>query len=144
MPFTMNASGMLARLQSAQAAITPMLDAANQNITASMQSTLDELYGPRLGKHWQLEQIASEVGAEVHVWTDNEYVRGYEFGTRPHRITPRSARVLAFAVGGAQVFTARVQHPGTRGHFHGPAVELALQMTARSEWTDALEQALNQ
>lgn len=35
-------------------------------------------------------------------------------GTRPHTILPRRASVLRFNVGGAVVFTRRVNHPGTR------------------------------
>lgn len=35
-------------------------------------------------------------------------------GTRPHTIVPRNARVLHFRAGGADVFAARVNHPGTR------------------------------
>lgn len=36
-------------------------------------------------------------------------------GTRPHTIVPRSARVLHFrTAGGDEVFTRRVNHPGTR------------------------------
>ncbi|HEX9994494.1 MAG TPA: hypothetical protein VGB14_16310 [Acidimicrobiales bacterium] len=34
-------------------------------------------------------------------------------GTRPHRIVPRNAKVLAFDVGGVTVFARYVDHPGT-------------------------------
>jgi hypothetical protein len=38
-------------------------------------------------------------------------------GTRPHMIVPRSAKVLHFRTdAGASVFTARVNHPGTRAN----------------------------
>ncbi len=40
------------------------------------------------------------------------YAEFMEFGTRPHPIFPRNARVLAFEAGG-MVFTRRVMHPGT-------------------------------
>jgi len=41
------------------------------------------------------------------------YAGVVERGSRPHLILPRSARVLAFDVGGETVFSRRVQHPGT-------------------------------
>lgn len=37
-----------------------------------------------------------------------------EYGTAPHVITPKNAKVLAFKVGGKQVFTKKVNHPGTK------------------------------
>lgn len=37
-----------------------------------------------------------------------------EYGTAPHIITPKNAKVLAFKVGGKQVFTKKVNHPGTK------------------------------
>lgn len=42
------------------------------------------------------------------------YAAIHEFGGKipPHVIEPRKAKVLAFMVGGKQVFARRVQHPG--------------------------------
>lgn len=36
--------------------------------------------------------------------------------TPPHEILPKSAKVLAFQVGGTTVFARRVMHPGTKGN----------------------------
>lgn len=55
------------------------------------------------------------------------YARFVEFGTRPHEIRPRKARVLAFKVGSRKVFARRVQHPGTRAQpFMIPGAERAI------------------
>lgn len=47
------------------------------------------------------------------VETDVEYAVFMEFGTRPHTITPNTARALHFWVDGVEVFTDIVHHPGT-------------------------------
>lgn len=40
-----------------------------------------------------------------------------EFGTAPHRITPkRKGKLLVFEVGGRTVFTTAVDHPGAQPH----------------------------
>lgn len=40
-----------------------------------------------------------------------------EFGTRPHIIRPKTARVLRFKVNGQYVYARQVRHPGTKGLF---------------------------
>jgi hypothetical protein len=42
-----------------------------------------------------------------------EYAATIEFGSSPHFILPRFAKVLKFDVGGETVFAKYVQHPGT-------------------------------
>lgn len=42
------------------------------------------------------------------------YAAYVEYGTRPHEIRPRNARVLSWKKGGQRIFARRVQHPGTR------------------------------
>ena len=50
------------------------------------------------------------------VFTDEKYAPYVEFGTRPHVITPKNRKMLAFRVGGRLVFAKRVNHPGTRAY----------------------------
>ena len=54
-------------------------------------------------------------GNMAQVGPTASYAPFVSFGTRPHEIRPRSARVLAFPGGnqGGTVFAARVRHPGT-------------------------------
>lgn len=55
-------------------------------------------------------------GARVSfsVVADADYASFVHDGTRPHVITPKSAKVLAFRAGGTMVFASRVNHPGTK------------------------------
>ena len=46
-----------------------------------------------------------------------KYAPYVEFGTRPHEIRPRRAKVLHWISEGEHVFARRVRHPGTRGQF---------------------------
>lgn len=87
------------------------------------------------------------------------YAGFVEHGTRPHEITPRVARVLAWAPGPAggahrrlsgrsrvgnttMIFAKRVHHPGTRAQpFMVPGAKLAAQKSGASividEWNGA-------
>ncbi len=51
-------------------------------------------------------------GHKAFVGTDLEHGPYIEMGTRPHTIEPKRAQALHFFVGGNEVFTRRVQHPG--------------------------------
>lgn len=65
---------------------------------------------------------------------DNVDVAGFnEYGTRPHVIRPRRARVLRFPVGGRIVYARRVNHPGTpaRPWFY-PTMETWPQLVRRA------------
>lgn len=52
------------------------------------------------------------------VSTATEYAAYVEYGTNPHTIVPRRAKVLAFKIGGSMVFAKKVQHPGFSGRFY--------------------------
>lgn len=54
-------------------------------------------------------------GFSTRVGSDLNYADAIENGTRPHQIRPVNANVLAFKVGGEDVFTMYVNHPGTEG-----------------------------
>jgi len=60
---------------------------------------------------WSVEGLTGRVISQA------PYSAYVEFGTRPHMIFPRRARVLRFEVGGRTVFARYVHHPGTRGRF---------------------------
>lgn len=58
------------------------------------------------------------------VGTNVEWGRALNDGSRPHIITPKKAKVLAFPGAGGMVFAKRVRHPGTRAtHFMEHGVE---------------------
>lgn len=57
------------------------------------------------------------------VYAGAEYAPYVEYGTAPHEIVPKNAKVLAFN----GIFTSRVSHPGTAPQpFMEPAVEATL------------------
>jgi len=51
---------------------------------------------------------------EVIIGNDHKAAWILEFGSKPHRITPKSARALKIYSGGEASFLRRVEHPGTR------------------------------
>lgn len=65
--------------------------------------------------------------AKVISKSGNTYNLGYllETGTSPHVIEPVDAKVLHFQINGEDIFTKRVQHPGTVAQ---PHFSKALQM----------------
>jgi HK97 gp10 family phage protein len=72
-------------------------------------------------------QLGSTAGAKKPgnydgiVSTNKEHASHVEFGTRPHTITVKTARVLS---DGKTIFGKRVQHPGTQAQpFMRPAVD---------------------
>jgi len=48
------------------------------------------------------------------VFVGEKYGKYVEFGTRPHIIRPKSAKMLAFKVNGQMVFARQVRHPGSK------------------------------
>lgn len=56
------------------------------------------------------------------VFVGEKYGKWVEFGTDPHIIRPKNAKVLAFKVNGRMVFARKVNHPGSRPYpYMGPA-----------------------
>lgn len=67
---------------------------------------------------------ASVDGLSAEVTANADYAAYVEYGTAPHVIRPRNAKVLAFQAGGKTVFAAEVNHPGTPAQpFMTPAAE---------------------
>jgi hypothetical protein len=67
-----------------------------------------------------LSNLGSAAGvagsASVAVGGDNPVAAYIEYGTRPHTIRARNARVLAFETSGGTVFARSVNHPGTKAN----------------------------
>jgi hypothetical protein len=55
-------------------------------------------------------------GLAAYVVSEHPATQHVIYGTRPHIIRPRRARVLRFEVGGRVVYAAYVKHPGTRAN----------------------------
>lgn len=76
-------------------------------------NTMRELAPVRTG--FMRESISKSVGeGEATVGPADPKAVFVEYGTRPHAIYPVNASCLAFFAGGRMVFTAYVNHPGTR------------------------------
>ncbi len=67
------------------------------------------------------------IGPDLNVAPYAPYVI---FGTKPHEIRAKPGKTLAFTVGGQQIFTKVVQHPGTKAQ---PFVQEAFQA-----WVDSI------
>lgn len=55
-----------------------------------------------------------EFDGKNKVIANAEYSADLEYGTNPHVIEPKTAKVLHFKSDGQNVFTKRVNHPGTK------------------------------
>lgn len=81
------------------------------------------------GLHVRSGALLNSIGASKKVTVESDgsvtgqigpqgiaYAAIHEFGgtTRPHRIEPRNARVLAFNMGGKPAFARFVNHPGSK------------------------------
>lgn len=64
-----------------------------------------------------------ESGYKGRVATDEAYATYVEKGTKPHTITPKNKKLLAFKIDNRVVFARRVNHPGSKPY---PFMEPAL------------------
>ena len=53
-------------------------------------------------------------GLSAEVAATAEYAADVEFGTKPHKITAKNGKALAFKKDGKTVFAKSVNHPGTK------------------------------
>ncbi len=53
-------------------------------------------------------------GRILRIRNTKRHAKFLEFGTAPHPIVAKNAKVLRFKVGGAVIFRRRVMHPGTK------------------------------
>jgi hypothetical protein len=85
------------------------LEAACQEIADYAQ-----MIAPRVTGRYASSIYSRSVGeCQFVIGAGAEYAAVIEFGSAPHFIVPRNAKVLAFDVGGETVFAKYVNHPGT-------------------------------
>jgi hypothetical protein len=56
----------------------------------------------------------AKLGQTIYLGFQANYAAHMEYGTAPHKIFPKDKKALFFHVGGAGVFAASVNHPGTK------------------------------
>ena len=61
------------------------------------------------------------------VYVGEKYGEYVEFGTKPHTISPKNRKMLAFKVNGVTVFARKVKHPGGKPY---PYMQPAFEETA--------------
>jgi HK97 gp10 family phage protein len=78
-------------------------------------------------KTGRLRSSITHVKVDDYLWqagTNVKYGKYVEFGTSPHKITPRSKKALAFTKNGKKVVVKSVMHPGSKAKpFLLPAAE---------------------
>lgn len=112
----------------------------SQMAVAQIKIKLEEHYGQRLAALWENAEITPPGAGELaHIQTaaTSPYIMGYEFGTRPHDIVARNI-ALKFEKNGELFYRHMVHHPGTQGKHQSAELELAIEQTCSTEWTDAL------
>ncbi|MFZ3595035.1 hypothetical protein [Streptomyces sp. BH104] len=77
----------------------------------------------RMGAFVDWKVVSGPTGLTGVIVCDHPAVHYVINGTRPHLIRPRRKKVLRFEVGGREVFTKLVRHPGTKANdFLGKAL----------------------
>ena len=56
----------------------------------------------------------ARLGETIYLGFQANYAAHMEYGTKPHKIVPKDKQALFFYIGGASVFAASVNHPGTK------------------------------
>ena len=93
-----------------------------------------------------VDESSADVSVRIGTSGDVKYAAIQEFGGTipPHEIVPDKAKALAFAVGGKQVFAARVNLPAVtmpeRSYLRSSLAEMAVDITA--EMSEAVVQAI--
>lgn len=82
---------------------------------------VEALPGDRIGVK---SSPSGSFGVSVVIGSNEQYAAYVEGGTKPHKIRPRNAKVLAFQGAGGTVFAREVNHPGTpAANMFGDALE---------------------
>jgi phage gpG-like protein len=93
-----------------------------------------------------IDDSSADVSVRIATSADVKYAAIHEFGGTipPHQIMPDKSRALAFAIGGKQVFAARVQLPTVampeRPYMRSSLAEMADEI--REELTGAVVEAM--
>ena len=101
-----------------------MLESARENIVVVAKTLAPKKTGALQGS---IEVTPADEPMSVLICADKPYARFLEYGTRPHEIVVKNARVLHFQVSGKNVFAKRVQNPGIpegKFSFINPAIEM--------------------
>lgn len=64
----------------------------------------------------QVQTGGNEITGLVYSAGNIKYAAGLEYGTTAHVIEARTAKCLAFMVGGEMIFAKRVNHPGNKAY----------------------------
>lgn len=114
----------------------------NETILLSENLRIQEFYGARLAKYWDLQDIGPASGelAHLHIGSDDPKVIGYEFGTREHFIrTSQDGRpILRFDWTDGLSYFKWVHHPGTKPHNLQGDVLTSFDDECQTQWEEAL------
>ena len=123
---------------------------ANRAIELATRRSLGQLYGANLSKRWNVSSSVNTRDlskmATVTVETDDQIVRYYEYGTKPHLIVARNAQALRWTdkSSGEVRFAKYVHHPGTKPHDKLPALRDNFDKRVLLEWQPAIESAIDE
>ena len=106
-----------ARLQEQVIQRTPVQSGALRNSIAAGLSVvpMGSIGVQQVGEFGVQPLPGQGIGVSVVIGSNEQYAPWVEFGTKPHKIRARNAKVLAFQGAGGTVFRREVNHPGTRG-----------------------------
>lgn len=82
------------------------------------------------------------LGVSGLVGTPLNYALPVEFGAKPHDITPKNGKALAFFMRGTPVFAKKVRHPGSKGYFMFSRAFQANQQQIQDSFTRMVDNVL--
>ncbi len=117
-----------------------MVMTATEEIAADTRGAITDIYPGQLSDQFDVT-VGDEGGlASVTAMSADPYVLWYEYGTRPHAITPTAGKqALKFVApwSGAEEFFTLV-HQSERAHNGTIALKLAMHTSALERWTEAI------
>jgi HK97 gp10 family phage protein len=135
-----DADHVIAKLVDQKARIPQKVSEVVHALTLKLQAAIEARAPVKTGKlrrsiFSDVTDSESQALGRVYVSPDTAYAKFVEYGTKPHDIYPTKASVLAFMMGGKQVFAKVVHHPGTKAqmYLHGPFEEMKPEIIARIE-----------
>lgn len=125
-----------------------MLLTATEEIAGDTRDALATIYPGGLSAQWQVTTgdgagTAAAI-ASVTARSADPYVLWFEYGTKPHAITPRNAAALAFVApwsGAIEFF--KIVHQSERAHNGAVALRIALETSAYTRWSEAIQALLD-